>query len=105
MWSFEIVLLLKSQAGRWTHDDIVSALRGSDLIVSQSIENLTMAGLVDVDAEGRIGYTPVNTSTAELMDRAQRLYESRADHVRRLIVSQNVSSLRAFANAFRLRDE
>jgi len=105
VWSFEIALLLKRRSERWTHADIVGALRGSDLVVSQGIENLMIAGLVGTDADGRFAYMPVNETTTDLMDRAERLYESRPDHVRRLIVSQNASSLTAFANAFRLRED
>ena len=105
VWSFEIALLLKRHPERWTHAEVVQALRASDLVVSHSIETLTRAGLVDADAEGRFVYAPVNANAAEMMDKAERLYETRPDHVRRLIVSQGSPGLTAFANAFRLRDE
>jgi DNA-binding transcriptional ArsR family regulator len=105
VWSFEIALLLKRQQERWSHADVVAALRASDLVVSQSIESLQRAGLVDADEEGRFAYAPVNKNTAEFMDKAERLYESRPDYVRRLIVSQGSQGLTAFANAFRLRDD
>jgi hypothetical protein len=73
--------------------------------VSQSIESLTTAGLINADAEDGFSYMPANQATAELMERAEQLYHSRPDHVRRLIVSRETSSLTAFANAFRLRDD
>ena len=105
VWSFEIALLLKRKSGRWTQADIVTALRASELIVSQSVENLTIAGLIDADADGRLGYAPANAATRDLMDDAERLYDSRPNQVRRLIVSGETPGLTAFANAFRLRDD
>lgn len=104
VWSFEIVLLLKRRAGRWSHADIVEAMRASDLIVSQSLSSLTAAGLVDED-ESRFGYAPVNEATSDLMDRAESLYETRPNRVRRVIVTRNTPGLAAFADAFRLRDD
>ena len=76
VWSFEIALLLKRRSEWWTHADIVGALRGSDLVVSQGIENLMIAGLVGTDADGRFAYMPVNKTATGLMGRAERLYES-----------------------------
>lgn len=105
MWAFEIALLLKRRRERWSHADVVAALRASDLVVTQSIENLERAGLVDADGEGRFGYAPVNKEMADYMDKAERLYESRPDHVRRLIVTQSMHGLTAFANAFRLKGD
>lgn len=105
VWSFEIALTLKEREGPWTHAEVVTAMRASELIVSQSVESLTAAGIVSADAEGRFAYSPVNPAVAGLMDRAERLYQSRPNHVRRLIVSRQTPHLTAFANAFRLRDE
>lgn len=105
VWSFEIALLMKRQPKCWTHAEIVATLRASDLIVTTGVENLTMAGLIAADAEGLFSYMPVNSATAEFMDQAERIYESRPDHVRRLIASPGTTALTAFANAFRLWED
>ncbi|TFI58322.1 hypothetical protein E2493_10060 [Sphingomonas parva] len=105
VWSFELLLLLKADHRRWSHAEIVAGLRGSDLVVTQSVENLTAAGLVDVDESGAVSYTPVSEREAELVDEAERFYASRPDQVRRMIVAASASGLAAFADAFRIRKD
>lgn len=104
MWAFEVALLLKRRPERWARVDVVSALRASELIVSQSFDNLTVAGLLAVDSEGYVAYAPASAATAELMDSAEVLYDSKPNQVRRLIVAREELGLTAFANAFRIRD-
>src|SRR3712207_4599323 len=96
VWSFELLLLLKRNPRRWEHSEIVASLRGSDLVVHQGLEGLVAAGLADLDEAGRAAYAPVNEAAAALVDDAERLYASRPDHVRRLIVSGSAGGLAAF---------
>ena len=52
-WSVELLLFLKRNRERsWSHAEIVAALRGSDLVVSQGAEAMLAAGLVLIEEDG-----------------------------------------------------
>ena len=104
VWSLELLLLLRREPRLWSHDELVVTLRASDLVVSQGLEMLCVAGLVTVDEQGRGLYSPTPGATS-LVDGAASLYARSPDAVRRLIVGRKVSGLAAFADAFRLRKE
>jgi hypothetical protein len=105
VWSLELLLLLKRDSRRWTHAEVVSALRGSDLVVSQSVEWLSAAGLVIEEDNGAVAYGPVSDDLAALVDATEALYGRRPDAVRRMIVAASTGGLAAFADAFRLRKD
>jgi hypothetical protein len=103
VWSLELVLLLKRDPRPWTHEEIVSSLRGSDLIVTQSVDWLSAAGLLAEEEGGTVIYRPVSRDLANLVDASESLYARSPDAVRRMIVGSSVSGLAAFADAFRLK--
>lgn len=105
IWSLELLLLVKRAPRPWSRPEIVSALRASDLIVTQSLEALTAAGLIVVDGTGNAAYQPASERTDSLADAAESLYSRSPDAVRRLIVGAMPNPLAAFADAFRLRKE
>jgi hypothetical protein len=104
VWSLELLCLLKAHPDRdWTPDEIVAALRASDLIVRESLSALTAAGLVVIRTDGAARYQPASQSLATLVDAAVQLYARSPDAVRRAIVSAASGDIAAFADAFRLR--
>lgn len=105
VWSLELLLLLKRDPRLWSHAEIISALRASDLIVSQSLEALTAAGLVVTDEAGNAAFRPISPDAAGLVEGTEALYARSPDAVRRLIVGALPNPLTAFADAFRLRKE
>lgn len=106
IWSLETLLLLRSDRDRWwTRDDIVSALRASDLVVSQSLERLLIAGLVMVEEGGTAHYQPVDPALDRLAEGAQQLYTRSPDAVRRMIVAAANPGITAFADSFRLKKD
>ncbi|HZG07516.1 MAG TPA: hypothetical protein VEZ70_00890 [Allosphingosinicella sp.] len=105
VWSLELLLLLKREQRCWDRGEIVAALRASDLVVHQSLDSLTAAGLVTVDGEGRAAYSPASDSVGALVDRTESFYARSPDAVRRLIVSAATGGIAAFADAFRLRKD
>lgn len=105
VWSLEVLLLLKRELRPWSDAEIVTALRASELIVSQSIAALGGAGLVVTDAAGRTEYRPSSEDAEGLVEEAERLYAGSPDAVRRLILNASSSRLAAFADAFRLRKD
>jgi hypothetical protein len=102
VWTLEILLFLKDHAAiAWQQDALVSALRASDAIVSNSVEHLFAAGLILSGPKGA-KYAPATKQLRELVDEAQQLYSMKPDAVRRLIISRS-TSLSAFADSFRVR--
>jgi DNA-binding GntR family transcriptional regulator len=103
VWALELLLTLKSERRVWTRDELVTGLRASELVVSKALDALVAAGLISIESGGG-RYLPVNQDVADCVDRVERrLYRSRANTVRRAIVSAQTSSATAFADAFKLR--
>lgn len=102
IWSLELLLLLKGERRPWSHQELVEALRASDLVVSQAVHSLVAAGLASADENGNASYMPVSKEVERLVDQTQDLYARKPDAVRRLIVASSSSGLAAFADAFRL---
>jgi DNA-binding HxlR family transcriptional regulator len=102
VWSLELLLLLKRDRKPWTEDEIVKAMRSSQLVVSQALESLVAAGLVSVSEAGEALYTPISEEDAKLIEETEALFARRPDTIRRLIVAASRPGLTAFADAFRL---
>lgn len=106
VWALELLLHLRDRADRsWGVDELVEVLRGSALIVTQSLDALMRAGLVSVDQDARAHFQPASEELARLTAETENLYRRRPDTVRRIIVSGRHTSLASFADAFRLRKD
>ena len=104
VWTLELLLLLKRERRPWRRDELITALRASELIVTQALESLVAAGLVGVSDEGA-EYLPVSDDVAKLVDEAETLYAMKPNQVRRMIVTSTASGITAFADAFKLRKD
>ena len=103
VWALELLCFLKKHRDRaWQQGDLVVALRGSDLVVSQSVESLLAAGLVVIESGQMVRYQPTSDAVDELASAAEGLYASRPDAVRRMIVTPAASGLSSFSDAFKL---
>ena len=106
VWALELLCFLRQNRDRnLSHADMVAGLRGSDLVVTQSVESLTAAGLVMAEADGAARYHPVSAELDGLVASAEALYSSSPDAVRRMIVAAANPGITAFADAFRLRKD
>lgn len=106
IWSMELLLLLKSDSARlWSPEELVTALRGSDSVVAQSIDSLVAAGLIAAEEDGRVRYAPASPDIAKMADDAENFYARKPDAVRRAIVTASNGPLMAFSDAFRLRKD
>lgn len=101
MWALELLLLLKKEPRHWPHDELITKLRASDLVVTQAIGGLVAAGLIQADESGA-SYMPVSKRAADLVDQTESVYSLKPDAVRRTIVRASSSGITAFADAFRL---
>lgn len=101
-----MLLFLRGHRERaWRPEELISALRASDVIVAQSIDALVAAGLVTTEQDGGARYSPVAPNLDELVEGAQTYYAKSPDAVRRQIVLSAQGGLTAFADAFRLRKD
>lgn len=91
VWAFEMLCFLRKHRDRaWSQGDLVDVLRGSDLVVSHSIDALLAAGLIVIEPEQLVRYEPASEATDKLAAAAVALYATRPDTVRRMIAtSQN----------------
>jgi len=104
VWSLELLLLLKGDPRTWSRDELITALRASELVVNKAIEELLAAGLISIEGDQAV-YQPASADVRKAVDEVQKLYAARPDAVRRAIVSSASSGATAFADAFRLRKD
>jgi len=102
VWALELLLTLRRDRRPWSHEELVSTLRASELVVSKALDALVAAGLASAEPGGAL-YLPANAEVDACIERVEQLYRTRPDSVRRAIVSATTSSATAFANAFKLR--
>lgn len=106
VWALELLCFLRQDRGRsLSHEEMVAGLRGSDLVVTQSVESLTAAGLVLSEVDGSARYAPASDDLDALAEAAAGRYAKSPDAVRRTIVAAANPSITAFADAFRLRKD
>ena len=106
VWALELLCLLRQHRDRtMSHADMVTGLRGSDLVVTQSVTGLAAAGLLLLEADGGARYAPATDELHLLAGAAEKLYAGSPDAVRRMIVEAANPGLTAFADAFKLRKD
>lgn len=105
VWSLEVLLLLRSERRGFSREELVGALRASDLVISQALDSLVAGGLAALDEAGLAAYMPASKDISVLVDKIELLYAKRPDAVRRMIISGSMSGLTAFVDAFRLRKD
>jgi hypothetical protein len=106
VWALELLCFLRQHQDRsLTPAEMVSGLRGSDLVVTQSVESLAAAGLVLTEPDGSVRYAPASRALDKLVERTETLYRSSPDAVRRMIVAAANPGITAFADSFLLRKD
>lgn len=104
VWALELLCFLRQNRDRsLSHAEMVAGLRGSDLVVKQSVDSLTAAGLVLIEVDESARYSPATNALDELVGETEALYARSPDAVRRMIVAAANPGITAFADAFRLR--
>lgn len=104
VWSLELLLMLRARGDRtWTVEELISELRSSELVVSQSLARLQMAGLVADEGGGRVRYAPASRQLDDLLIKLDEEYRSRPALIRRLIVARPQAKLQSFSDAFLFR--
>lgn len=102
----ELLFLLLGDPQRcWSSAELVSALRASELVVSQAVDALHAAGLIVQESDRLVRYGPATDELHELVVASKALYVRSPDAVLRLIMRSRSDNLVAFADAFRFRKD
>jgi DNA-binding transcriptional ArsR family regulator len=104
VWALEVLCHLRKHA-EVSPAELVADLRASEGIVSQSLAELTAAGLIQLSKDGAAVYAPATAELDRLASAADTRYASAPNAVRRIIVSATTKNITAFANAFRLNEK
>ena len=99
----EALLLTRSSGGAWDAERLASRLYSSTNIAREVLSALHRKRLVD-EAEGVFTYAPASPSLRAAADALAAAYPRFLIPITRLIHEKPSSSLRAFSDAFRLRD-
>ena len=102
VWALELLLVLRRERGVRSRAELVTALRASELVVARALDSLVAAGLASIEDDGA-HYLPVTDDVDACVVRAEELYRSHPNIVRRAIIGASASSATAFADAFKLR--
>ena len=105
VWALDLLRLLLADDRGHSHAELVDAMRSSEAVVAQSLAGLVAAGLAMVDGEDNVRINRSDPRTTELIKATVELYRKSPDRVRRLIVSNSLPGVTAFADAFRLRKD
>ena len=105
IWALDLVQFLHSDPKQsYSKEQLITGLRASESVVSQSLASLAAAALVLVEHDKVRIHVPDQQSRA-LIEGAVQLYAKSPDKVRRLIISSASPGITAFADAFRLRKD
>lgn len=103
VWDLELLLeLSRTPEESRTTEQLVSALRASDVIVAKGIDTLVAAGLILEESDGSVRFAPASAELAGSVAGALELYRARPDAVRRRIIASSTRGLEAFSDAFRI---
>jgi hypothetical protein len=106
VWALELLLMLRRSRDRnWDAVEILRELRSSQVAVIEALDNLTVAGLVVAEEEGRYRYSATG-HLEDAVDALAGLYALKPAVVMRQIVnSPSNAKLQILSDAFRIKDE
>jgi hypothetical protein len=105
VWALELLLLLKRDPGRsWDADSLIRELRSSPVVIDEALTRLQGAGLVMQDGTKRYRYQAAAPRLDQLVSELERAYAAMPMTVIKAIVAAPTDKLRAFSDAFKLKD-
>ncbi|HLI21753.1 MAG TPA: hypothetical protein VKV32_11575 [Stellaceae bacterium] len=106
VWDLELLLLFQKHRARlWTVDELVRDLRASVLIVGDALDALQKAGLVAKNANDQYQYWPISPELDQTVEAVAAAYASSPVAVTQAILSAPSSSVRIFADAFKIKKD
>jgi hypothetical protein len=105
VWALELLLLLRRDpARRWEAEGLIRELRSSPVVIEEALKRLQGAGLVMQDDKGTYRYQAASPRLDELVSELQAAYATRPMTVIGAIVAPTSDKLRAFSDAFKLKE-
>lgn len=106
VWAMEVLrFLVENPEASFSPEALVAALQVSSVVVHQSLESLSAAGLTMIDEHGAVTFSAASDEELHLVRSAVDYYAKRPNRVRRLIVANRFPGVSAFADAFKLRGD
>lgn len=103
VWALELLLLMKRAPERaFTPDELVTELRGSSMLVRNSLESFERAGLILPEDGGRVRYSPASPLLGQPCDELEDAYRQRSVAIVNAIVAPP-DKLQALADAFKIK--
>jgi hypothetical protein len=105
VWALELLLLLKFKPDKvWQPEDLIRELRSSPVVIDDALKRLQGAGLVIQDGHAKYRYQAASSHLDDLASALEELYAAKPMTVIKAIVEAPTDKLRAFSNAFKLKD-
>jgi DNA-binding HxlR family transcriptional regulator len=105
VWALELLLLLKQDTGRdWEAGELIRELRSSPVVITEALNQLQNAGLVAQNEARKFRYHAASPRLDDLASAIAKLYAIKPMTVIRAIVDVRTDKLRAFSDAFKLKD-
>ena len=105
LWAIELLLLLQRRRDRWSVDDLVIELRSSRALVEGVLSRLHELGLVERLPDGSYHYKAGPPGRAKLVEDLSRLHAERPLAIAQALHGAPDEKLRAFSDAFRLKND
>ena len=103
-WSLELLLLLRRvPIQAWNVDGLVRELRGSVSSVTESLEALNSAGLIEITEAGEYRYSARTPALEAMVAGLVELYSHKPITVLRAIFSSPTDKIRSFSDAFLIK--
>lgn len=105
VWALELLLLLKREPDRsWDAETLIRELRSSPVVIEEALKSLQGAGLALQDGAMTYRYRAASPRLDELVSRLERAYAETPMTVIKAVVAAPTDKLRAFSDAFKLKD-
>ncbi|MGH6771466.1 MAG: hypothetical protein ACRECO_20895 [Xanthobacteraceae bacterium] len=105
VWALELLLLLRRDPAKyWEAESLIRELRSSPVVIDEGLKRLQGAGLVMQDDRGTYRYQAASPRLDQLVSELQAAYATRPMTVIEAIVAAPSDKLRAFSDAFKLKD-
>jgi hypothetical protein len=105
VWALELLLLLKRDTGRgWEAEALVRELRSSPVVIAEALGRLQNAGLVMQRGPRTFQYHAASPLLDDVASEIVKVYAIKPMTVIRAIVDPRTDKLRAFSDAFKLKD-
>jgi hypothetical protein len=102
----EILLLLRRSEAYWTSDAVATQLGMKPQLAAAKLRALTDGKLLVVGSgSGAFRYAPPTPEARQAIDLLAAAYADQRIHVINAIYSANLEKLRAFSDAFKLKNE